>query len=387
MAFQKAVRSKAKLRLALCGPSGSGKSYTALRLAHALAPGGKIAVLDTERGSASLYAGQTDPDDRVTFDFDVDQPRDYSPETFVRSIREAADAGYDVLILDSITHAWEGVKDEADKGARKKGGNTWAGWADARPQEKAMLDAMLQFNGHVIATARVKTTWEIVEVKGKKEPRKIGLAPEQKQGIEYEFTLAMDMDTDHVGIVTKSRCSVVADAVVQKPGAPFAKVLLEWLETGAVQAPATQRQEQRPAEQAAKPANGNGSNGNGEDTRRKLYELFMRRSQRGISPALTTEERATAIQALFHVSRISEMDLDQAHKDLSYFSGIDDESFEFEVLTACGRLAKPAEEPPHEEPPPPKAEQKPAPAATQAPATKPANARPAARPATTGGLF
>jgi len=281
MAFQKAVRTKAKLRLALCGPSGSGKSYTALRLAMALAgPNGRVAVLDTERGSASLYAGQFDPDDRVAFEFDVSEPADYTPATFVRSIREAADGGYEVLVLDSITHAWEGVKAEADKGAARKAGNTWAGWADARPQEKAMLDAMLQYPGHVIATMRVKTVWEVGEsARGKKTYQKIGLAPEQKAGIEYEFTVTMDLDTDHQGVVTKSRCSAVADAVIQKPGAPFAKTLLEWLD-GAPVAPTA------PTPKPATQANGATQRTPQEDLRAAIWTAFKR-----IAPD-RTEDRA-----------------------------------------------------------------------------------------------
>lgn len=234
--FQPAVRRKAKLRLALAGPSGSGKTYTALRLAHALAPGGTIAVLDTERGSASLYAGHTEPDDGARFAFLVAEPPDYSPETFVRVIEEAARAKVDVLILDSITHAWEGIKDEADKGARRKGGNTWAGWADARPMERRMLDAMLGFPGHVIATMRVRTEWEIQETERNgrvsKTPVKIGLKPEQRAGIEYEFTLFAELDVEHVCTVTKSRCFALADAVIRKPGRDMAEKLLRWLDEG-----------------------------------------------------------------------------------------------------------------------------------------------------------
>lgn len=251
--FQKAIRKQAKLRLALAGPSGSGKTYTALRIAHALAPGGVIAVVDTERGSASLYAGHTDPDDGVRFDFLVSEQDDYSPAAFVRTIQEAARAKVDVLILDSITHAWDGVKDLADQGAKRKAGNTWAGWSDARPAEKAMLDAMLQFPGHVIATMRVKTEWEIVEERGKKTPRKVGLKPEQKAGIEYEFTVFGDLDYEHTMIVSKSRCYAIADKVIQRPGRQLAEVLLAWLNEGEA-APPPPREQQRAQPPTTPPA-------------------------------------------------------------------------------------------------------------------------------------
>lgn len=382
MAFKKATRSKAKLRLLLDGPSGSGKTYTALRLAMALCPpGGKIAVLDTERGSASLYADQYDEDDRVTFKFDVDEPADYSPKTFVRAIWEAGEAGYDVLILDSITHAWEGVKDEADKGAARARGNTWAGWKDARPQEKEMLDAMLQFPGHLIATARVKTVWEVTEnEKGKKEPKKIGLAPEQKAGIEYEFTLAIDMDTDHRAVVTKSRCSAVADAVVVKPGAKFARTLLEWLETGEVATPVA-RQEQPQGQ----------PQGNGMSRAGDLQVLLGKRmAAAAISPPLTMEEKKAVIQGLFGVVAIKELPADRIEQEIEAFGRMDADEFLHDVLSAAGRLQQHQgqpqdeepwpDEPPAEEPPAPKAEEKPASAPPPAQASKPAPLGGASKP-------
>lgn len=222
--FKKAVRRQSKLRLAICGPSGAGKTYTALRLAYGLGTT-RIAVIDTERGSASLYANEEV--DGVKWEFDVLELTDYSPETFINAINSARD--YDVLIIDSLTHAWDGIKTTAENASiRLKGGNVWAGWGVARPKERDLLNAMLTFPGHVIATMRAKTEWQIID----RKPVKIGLAPEQKAGIEYEFSIFIDIDHEHNAIVTKSRCAALTDQVVSRPGNDFANKILSWLNEG-----------------------------------------------------------------------------------------------------------------------------------------------------------
>ena len=152
MKFTKAVRQKAKLRLALTGPSGSGKTYGALMIAKGI--GGKIAVIDTEKGSASLYSHIAD------FDvLELDPP--YTPERFIEALNAAESAGYSVLVLDSITHEWSGVGgclelvDEVAK-ARYRG-NSWSAWNDITPRHRAFLDALMRSSMHVVATMRSKT--------------------------------------------------------------------------------------------------------------------------------------------------------------------------------------------------------------------------------------
>lgn len=222
--FQKATKKKQKARVALIGPAGSGKTFTALTIGKHL--GKKIAVIDTERGSASKYSGDV-------ADFDVCELPTFSPKDYMRAIADAASAGYDVLVIDSMSHAWEGeggILDQVDK----RGGRFDA-WKDMSPQTRALIDAILSYPGHVIATMRTKTEYVIEEKErgGRtvKEPRKIGLAPKFKDGLEYEFDVVANMD-DAMLTVSKSRCSALAEASIKKPGKPFADALLAWLDDG-----------------------------------------------------------------------------------------------------------------------------------------------------------
>lgn len=228
-AFKKAVRSQAKLRLALLGPSGSGKTYTALSIAKHL--GQRVAVIDTERGSASLYAGSV-------ADFDVLEPESFSPATYVKAIKDAEKEGYDVIVIDSLTHAWSGkggaleMVDHAAK--RSSSANTYMAWRDVTPEHNALVDAMVSCKAHLITTIRVKTAYELQENdRGKKVPVKIGLEPIQRGGLEYEFTVTGDMDLDHVLTISKTRCSAMDGGVYKKPGQNIAEILLTWLNEGA----------------------------------------------------------------------------------------------------------------------------------------------------------
>lgn len=230
MAFKKATKQQSKGRMAIDGPSGSGKTYTALSVAKALAPNGKVAVIDTERGSASKYAD--------LFEFDVCELDEFHPDAYVKAIREAEEAGYEVLVIDSLSHAWEGqggVLDiNTDIAARSRSKNTFAAWRETTPIHNRLVDAMLRSSCHVIATMRTKTEWVMEEDdRGKKTPRKIGMAPVQRQGMEYEFDLVVDMDIDHKAVVSKSRCPALADQVIRNPSdADLGKTFAAWLMDG-----------------------------------------------------------------------------------------------------------------------------------------------------------
>lgn len=236
MAFIKASKKQQKARVALIGPAGSGKTYTALTVAKHL--GERVAVIDTERGSASKYAG-----DVAEFDTS-DIGHKCSPDDYIREIRGAAKAGYDVLVIDSLSHAWEGeggILDQVDK----RGGKFDA-WRDMAPQTRALIDAILTYPGHVIATMRVKTEYvvEQVERKGRmvNEPRKVGLAPKFKEGLEYEFDVVGTLDDDNVLRISKSRAPGLTGQVISKPGKPFADALRAWLDDGEAPAPKAQRE-------------------------------------------------------------------------------------------------------------------------------------------------
>lgn len=279
--FQKATKQQLKLRLAIDGPSGSGKTFTALIAATVMAQGGKIAVIDTERGSASLYSDK--------FNFDVACLTNFHPQKYIDMIHEAEEAGYPVIVIDSLSHAWEGeggALDLIDQAtARSQSKNSFFAWKDVTPIQRALIDAMLQSKSHIIATMRSKTEYVIEEIdKGGRKiqaPRKIGLAPIQRQGTEYEFTIVADMDVDHKLIVSKSRCEFVADAVITKPDARFFQKILDWLNSGEPAPVASTTSpgnngSKAPSQPTTPPpptkSNGNG-NGNGSKPKSNLDDL------------------------------------------------------------------------------------------------------------------
>lgn len=240
MQFTKAVRKKAKLRLALTGPSGSGKTLSALLLAKGF--DGSIAVIDTERDSASLYASAvTLPDGRSIepppFD-SLSLCAPYTPERYIEAIRAAEAAGYSTLIIDSITHEWSGVGgclELVDEIARARyRGNSWSAWNDVTPRHRALLDAILQSSMHVIVTLRSKTeTAQQENANGKKSVVKLGMKAEQRDGFEYEMTLVLDLSHDgHYATATKDRTGLLMgrDPAVITP--QTGRQLLNWLESG-----------------------------------------------------------------------------------------------------------------------------------------------------------
>lgn len=227
MGFQKAVKYGGKLRMALSGPSGSGKTYTALTLATALADGGSIAVIDTERGSASKYAD--------LFSFDVMELDSYHPDKFVQGIHEAELAGYAVLIIDSLSHAWNGpgglLEIVESVAKRSKSGSTFNAWSEATPIQNRMIDAITRAKLHVIVSMRSKAEYVIEQnANGKSAPRKVGTTPIQRDGLEYEMDVFCDMDHENTLIVQKSRCSELAGKIIVKPGPDVADILKRWLD-------------------------------------------------------------------------------------------------------------------------------------------------------------
>jgi nucleoside-triphosphatase THEP1 len=225
--FKRATKAQAKLRLGLIGPAGSGKTMTAIRVAHGL--GGRVAVIDTERGSASLYAGERG------LAFDVLELDTYEADKFIDAIREAEQAGYDVLIIDSLSHAWAGkggILEFVDNAAKRSGGGSFAGWRDATPRHNQLVDAILGAKLHIICTLRSKVEHVIEQVNGRTQVRKVGLQPVQRDGLEYEFTVVGDVNQDHELIVTKTRAAWLKDAIIREAGEELGKKLAEWLAGG-----------------------------------------------------------------------------------------------------------------------------------------------------------
>lgn len=222
MNFTKATKTKAKLRAAIFGPAGAGKTYTSLSIATGM--GGKIALIDSERGSANKYADR--------FDFDIAELDVKNIDAYVEVINQAVGC-YDVLIIDSLSHAWNELLEEVEKIAKAKyRGNTWSAWSEGNPKQKKLVDALLSFPGHIIATMRSKTEWQTSTENGKIKPTRVGLSPEQGKGIEYEFDLLIELNTDHMGNIIKDRTGKFQDVIIDKPSVDFGKQLVEWLNTG-----------------------------------------------------------------------------------------------------------------------------------------------------------
>lgn len=229
MAFTKATKQATSIKLAISGPAGSGKTYSALLIAKGL--GGKTAVLDTEGGSASLYAD--------FFDFDTwDEldPSGFPPEYFIRVIKAAEEAGYNNLIIDSLSHEWNGrggCLELADAIARAKyRGNTFTAWNDVTPRHNRLVNIMLDTRLNIIATMRAKSDYIINkdEKTGKSTPQKVGLASIQRDGMDYEFTLMFELDRDsHIASAGKDRTHLFSDPLIitEETGQRIAK----WLTT------------------------------------------------------------------------------------------------------------------------------------------------------------
>lgn len=235
-AFRKATKEQAKLRMAIDGPAGGGKTMSSLKIAAALVPGGRVAVIDTERGSASKYADE--------HDFDVLELDSFGPESYVDAIRAASDAGYDVLIIDSLSHAWsgkDGALEQVDRHKDKFGG----GWRSVTPKHNELVDSILRAPMHVIATMRTKMEYVLEEVtrNGRtiQQPRKVGMRPIQREGMEYEFDVVGDIDLDNTLTISKTRCPALNGKAFNRPGRDVAEMLRAWLTDGA---PASDRKAQ-----------------------------------------------------------------------------------------------------------------------------------------------
>ena len=248
MTFRKALKLSAKLRLALCGIAGSGKTFSALQIGSEIGRmmrhnghgDGRIALIDSERGSASLYAD--------LFDFDVDELDTFSPLAYASKIREAERAGYDIIIIDSISHAWsgkDGALDQRDRAAeRSPSGNSWTAWRDVTPKHNEFVDAMVMCRAHLIVTMRQKMEHVQETVNGKVVIRKVGLASIQREGMEYEFTAVGDLDLTNTLRMSKTRMhgAVGLGDIFERPGAEFAGRAYAWLMSSAPAEQATARQ-------------------------------------------------------------------------------------------------------------------------------------------------
>lgn len=226
--FQKAKREQIWLKLLLGGPSGSGKTYSSLKLATGLAEasGSGIAYIDTENGRARYYAGE--------FDFDDIQLSDpYTPESYIEAIDAAVDAGYKILVIDSISHEWQYCLDVHNN----MPGNSYTNWAKVTPRHDKFMEKILQSPIHIIATVRGKDEYVLEEKNGKQAPKKVGVGFSQRDNIEYNYTVTFNLAQDtHVADATKDNTHLFEgryDKLSEKDG----KALYQWANTGIAPAP------------------------------------------------------------------------------------------------------------------------------------------------------
>lgn len=228
MQLRKAARQKSKLRLGISGPSGSGKTFSALKLASGMTSWDKIAVIDTENGSADLYE-HLGPYNTLT----LGPP--YTPERFIEAINECESAGMEVIIIDSISHEWDGKGgilqlNEQIAQSRFKG-NSWSAWSVTTPRHQALLAAITESSCHIITTARSKT--DTVYEGGK--VKKVGVKEIQREGFEYELTVNFNLDRDtHAAIASKDRTEMFDNADPFQISSETGELLKNWCNSGKV---------------------------------------------------------------------------------------------------------------------------------------------------------
>jgi len=224
MEIRKAQRREAKIKLALQGPSGSGKTMSALLLASGITDWSKIAVIDTENHSADLYAhvGQYNV-------LQLSQP--FTPERYIKAIEACEQAGMEVIIIDSVSHEWEGTGGVLTiHGAMA--GNSFTNWNKVTPRHNAFVQKILQSNCHIISTIRTKTDYTLTEKNGKMVPEKVGLKGITRDGMDYEFTIVFDLDIKHQAKASKDRTGLFMDKPEYVITPAFGKRILEWCNSG-----------------------------------------------------------------------------------------------------------------------------------------------------------
>ncbi|WP_407476431.1 AAA family ATPase [Elizabethkingia anophelis] len=219
MQLRPSERRKAKIKMALQGSAGAGKTFSALLLAQGLTNGdfSKVAIIDTENGSADLYAHLGNYNV-----LPLTPP--FTPEKYVEAIDVCIEAGMEVIIIDSISQSWEELLDYHSKLA----GNSFTNWAKVTPRQNAFIDKILQCNAHIIATMRTKQDYVLNQKNGRFIPEKVGLKAVQRNDLDYEFTIVFDVDIKHFAVSSKDRTGLFMDKPEFKISAETGKMILNW---------------------------------------------------------------------------------------------------------------------------------------------------------------
>lgn len=243
--LRKATRQKAKIRLGLSAVSGGGKTYSALLIAYGLCGDwNKIAIIDTENNSADLYA-HLGPYNVLP----LSAP--YAPEKYIEAVKACENSGIEVIIIDSITHEWDG-KGGILEISNSMTGNSFTNWAKLTPRHQAFIDSILQSSCHIITSVRRKQDYELSQnEKGKLEPVKVGLKEVTREGFEYELTVNLELDVKHNASASKDRTGLFSGKPSFVPSVETGKLIKAWCESGVEVIPPTPVQKETLTEQHA----------------------------------------------------------------------------------------------------------------------------------------
>lgn len=225
--LRKAERSQAKLRIGVSAPSGGGKTYSALLMASGMADWNKIAVIDTENGRGDIYSDLGDYN-IIT----LEAP--FSPERYIEAIKSCEEAGMEVIIIDSISHEWEGqggcLEINESLANAKYRGNSWSAWNETTPRHRKFIEAIISSTAHVITTVRNKVDTIMTE---DKKVKKVGIKEITREGFEYEITVNFNIDRDtHKAIPSKDNTRLFEGKDPFVITAETGKQLIEWMKSG-----------------------------------------------------------------------------------------------------------------------------------------------------------
>jgi len=224
MKIRKAERRNAKIKLALQGPSGSGKTYSALQIAKGLTDLSKVVVIDTENHSADLYShiGSFNV-------LGISKP--FSPEKYTQAINDCVNEGMEVIIIDSLSHEWEGEGGILDIHGQMPG-NSFTNWSKVTPRHNAVVQTILNANAHIIATFRTKQDYVLTDKNGKMVPEKVGLKSITRDGMDYEFTIVLDLDIAHHCSASKDRTGLFVNEPSFKASQETGEKISSWCNEG-----------------------------------------------------------------------------------------------------------------------------------------------------------
>ena len=248
--FKKAQREQVRIKVSIAGPAGAGKTMSSLLMAYGITKAefpnlseaeiwGKICIIDTESGSGSLYVGKQVGATVIGEYNTIPLPPPFEPDVFVDAIHMAENYGMNVIIIDSLSHAWAGAGGALDQQGKiaERSGNSWTAWRTITPKHNKLVDAMLQSPAHIIANMRAKMEYQqTTNDSGKKQIKALGMGVVMKEGIEYEFTVSFMLDYDHVANATKDRTGMF-DGKYFVIDENTGKQMYSWLSSGAVPTP------------------------------------------------------------------------------------------------------------------------------------------------------